>query len=109
MPTVGKILGQKLPVAYAWEDLYEVPTGGQTTITSITVCNTGTDGQDYSVTSAIDGGTHSPEQFIYCDVPIDGHDSFVATCGFTLSGGDVIRVSSSGSVAFQAFGLESTP
>jgi hypothetical protein len=108
MPTVGKILGQAWPLEDVLTDLYTVPTGGSTTVSSIVVCNTGTDPQEFYVSTAEDGAPDELKQYLWKQTPIDGRDTFVATMGVILGADDVIRVKSSGSIAFQAYGLEST-
>jgi hypothetical protein len=108
MAVIGKILGQLVPAPDTLEDLYAVPTGAQTTVTSLSICNFGTDTDAFTVMLAESGGMEESKQYLYASEPIEGPNTFVATIGLTLYSDDVIRVRSSGSCAFQAFGLEQT-
>lgn len=107
MATNYKVLGQLSLTAGTRTLLYKVPSNAQAVVSSIIVTNVGSD----DVFVAINGEEYGPKQYIYCALPLEGQETFVATIGLTLAANDEIRVAavvSSGSVAFNLFGSERT-
>lgn len=101
-----KVLGQVAPAASALTTLYTTPAVTQTTVSSLVVCNTSQQPQTFRTSVAVAGAADATAQYVYYDVPITANSTFVATVGLTLGAADVVRVQSSGSVAFGLFGVE---
>lgn len=112
MPTVYKVLGQSAPTGGIDTNIYTVPAATQVIISSITVCNRGTDDATFRVWVAINAAVTANAQYIYYDVPIAGNDTFIATVGITIDAADQVRVRGGGiggsNLTFQLFGSEIT-
>ena len=107
MPTVPKVLGQSRPGATTLTALYTVPALTNTTVSSVTVCNTSAIATTFRISVAPAGAGDSPVQYLFYDVAISGNDSFVATVGLTLATTDVIRVYATlATLNFHAYGIE---
>lgn len=104
-----KILGQQAPAATTEVDLYAVPAGTSSVISSITVANRSASPAKFRVSFSPSAIATANKDYIYYDVNIDGNDTFIATIGVTLAATDVIRVwASTANVSFQVFGGEIT-
>lgn len=102
-----KVLGQSIPLTGVLTNLYTVPNGAQTSISSLVVCNQSNVGSSFNITVAIGGAADTAAQYLYFEQPIGIGDTFVATIGISLAAGDIIRcLSSTGSVSFNLFGVE---
>lgn len=102
-----KILGQVVPSSNVLVDLYTVPPGIQTSISSITICNQDITDITFSITVAPGGAADDPKHYIYKNLPLYLADTFIATVGLSLTSTDVVRVSTtSASVSFNIFGVE---
>ena len=108
MPDTLLVLGQSYPIAATLTTLYTAPA--RTTVSSITVCN-----QSASLTSnirisiAIANAADTAAQYIIYDALLQANESRAFVIGITMANTDVIRVqSSSGTVSFQAFGVQIT-
>lgn len=108
MPVTYKILGQQAPaLALTPANLYTVPVGVSTIISSITVTNRGASTATFRVSVSQGGAATTTKDYIYYDVVIGGYDTFIATVGITLAQNDVMRVyASTTNITFQAFGSE---
>ena len=89
-----KVLGQVAPADTNNADLYTVPEGAQTTVSSIVACN-------------IAGNTPN---YIYYDKVMAADDSVFTIIGITLNDSDVVTVRSSAAdeIAFSVFGVETS-
>ena len=105
------ILGQSAPSALTLTDIYTVPAGKRTVISSIAICNR--DGAvtiNTRVSFAIGGAADTAKQYLYHGLPVPPVDTFIATIGVTLGAGVVVRVYTDvASASFQLFGVEITP
>lgn len=107
MATTPKVLGQLAPGATTLTALYTVPGATNTTVSSISVCNTSATPTSFRVSVAVAGAGDAISQYLFYDVTIPGNDTFVATVGLTLAATDVIRVYATlATLTFQAFGIE---
>jgi hypothetical protein len=107
MAEVLKVLAQQSPPASALTDAYVVPGATSATCSSLTICNRNNADVTVSVSVAVGGAADADEQYLYSDLPLTAHNTFIATVGLTLAASDVIRVkASSTAVAFQFFGVE---
>lgn len=105
MADVLKALFQAYPAAGTLTDAYTAPD--QAAVSSVAVCNQGSDKATFRISVAVAGAADEAKQYVYHDADVLGHDTFVATIGVTLAATDVVRVmSSSGFVSFNGFGVE---
>lgn len=106
MPSNYKVLGQSNPSASTNVDLYTVPSGTQTVVSTIVVAALDSSGT-YRIAVRPSGASISNQHYICYDAQLNANDSISWTLGITLSATDVITVrSSNGSFAFSAFGSE---
>lgn len=103
-----KILGQGSPAVTTLTDMYAVPAGKQSVISSITVCNTSAVNTDsFRIAIVPSASVDNIRHYAYRDVSIAAKETFVSTIGITLDQTDVVRAYSvSGSCAFTVFGSE---
>jgi hypothetical protein len=104
-----KVLGQASPAATTSADLYVVPAEAQATISSITVCNTGSSPVTIRISVAVANEANSTKQYIYYDYVIGAKDTLLVVIGMTLNETDRVRVyASATNVAFNIFGVETS-
>lgn len=105
-----KVIAQNNPTASVLTDAYTCGAISATisaTISSITVCNTGSVQATFRIAVAIAGADDTKAQYILYDVTVNPKDTYVATIGMTLSSTDKIRIyASTSDLAFNFFGLE---
>lgn len=102
-----KILGQSAPSATTLTDIYTVPTGKSTTVSTITVCNRGTSAASFRISVAAGGAADANAQYLFYDQVLDANSTYAATIGITLAVTDKIRVySSNANLSFNVFGVE---
>jgi hypothetical protein len=108
MPTTYKILGQAMPTSTSNLDLYTVPTGGQTVVSSLVVANTTASSATFRIFVRNNGAAAATSNAIAYDVPLAGNSFFSATQGLTIDAADIITVRSSvaNALTFQVFGSE---
>lgn len=89
-----KVLEQLAIPATTLTNLYVVPLGYRFKINEVLVCNRSATTTAFSMSIAINGEADSDKQYIYKDLPIDGHDTFFMEPDNELSitGDDIIRV-----------------
>jgi hypothetical protein len=88
--------------------LYTVPTGKAAIISSLMICNRGAAKISFR-TAHVDGsiGDLANEDYMYYELQVNSHDSFVATLGITMAAGDTLVVRSDmANVNFIAWGSE---
>ena len=109
MADTFKVLGQSLAVAGVLTDLYVVPALTSVTISSIVVANESVNAGTFRISIAVAGVVDNLKQYIYYNVQLMGNKTVALTLGITLGAADVVRVySSTGNIAFNAFGVEIT-
>jgi len=104
-----KVLGQVAPTADTDTTLYTVPASTETVVSSIVVCNRDDAAQSFRVAVRPNGAAISNEHYLYYDVTLETHSTFVFTGGITLDATDVITVRSStvsSVVSFNLYGRE---
>lgn len=108
MPDTLLVLGQAYPTATALTTLYTAPA--RTTVSSITACNqSSTIPANIRISVAIAGAADTAAQYIIYDTVLQSNEARAFVIGITLANTDVIRVqSSTGTVSFQAFGVQVT-
>ena len=107
MATKYKVLGQALPSANTFTDLYRVPAGNSAVISTLSVCNVSAANVTFRAMVRPGGNTISTQQYIAFEVPIPAQDTIPLTLGMSLDSTDVVTVFSfQGSVVFNLFGTE---
>jgi hypothetical protein len=107
MATNYKVLGQEAPAATTATTLYTVPSATETVISTIFVCNRGTDASTFRIAVRPNAATLADEHYIAYDVLILGSTSTAITVGVTMDAADLLEVyASSGDLSFNVFGSE---
>jgi hypothetical protein len=108
MATTFKILGQAMPTANTNLDIYTVPAGNNTIISTINVCNTTASNVSFRVFARIAGAAgNTTSQAIVYDAALPAQDALGLTLGMTLGATDKVTVFSyQGNVTFTIFGSE---
>jgi predicted phage tail protein len=113
MPISYKILGQALPTATANVELYKVPAGAQTVVSTINVCNQSAGLSTFRIGVRAANVAETGSQFIAYNTAIGSGDAVVLSMGMTLGNtgatGDTVYVwANTSSVSFNLFGSEIT-
>lgn len=104
-----KILGQAAPSATTETDLYTVPAGKETIISSLTVCNRDTSAASFRISVSQGGGATANKDYLYYDLLAPPNDTFVFTGGITLAATDKVRVYAETTMfSFNLFGSENS-
>jgi hypothetical protein len=107
MATAYKVLGQVAPAATTDTTAYTVPASTETVISTIFVCNRGTDASTFRIAVRPNAATLANQHYIAYDVLILGSTSTAITVGVTMDAADVLTVrSSSTALSFNVFGSE---
>ena len=107
MATNYKVLGQVAPSATTATTAYTVPSATETVVSTIFVCNRGTDASTYRIAVRPNGATLANEHYIAYEVLILGSTSTAITVGVTMDATDVLTVyASSANLSFNVFGSE---
>ena len=102
-----RILAQSNPAADTLTDTYTVPVGKSSVISSLVVANRAGTKTKFRISVSKDGEADDLKHYLYYNVEIDKNDTFVATIGVSLDGGDVIRVyADDANLSFSVFGVE---
>jgi hypothetical protein len=95
MATIGKILGQKAPVADTDTLLYTVPADTYTITSTMFIANRGATAGNMIVYLGVAGAPPEDKQVIMPTVPVAGNDGIPLTVGLTLGAGDIVTVRAS--------------
>lgn len=108
MANTYKILGQTNPATTANADLYTVPSGTATIVSSLVITNVTATAALVHVFVREAGATATTANSILYDVSIAPNSVAAFTLGITLAASDIITVRSdtANAVAFHAFGSE---
>ena len=107
MTTTYRVLGQANPQEHTLTTLYTVPSGTQTIISTITVCNQSANTGTFKLAVRPFGAAIDPKHYINYDTPLPGNDSISVKVAMTLGATDVVSVNASSSlISFNAFGSE---
>lgn len=107
MATRIRILGQALPAANTFVDLYRVPTANSAVVSTLNVCNLTTSNVTFRVAARPNGNTLTSQQYIAYDIALGAQDAIGLTIGMSLAANDIVTVFSfQGNVAFTLFGSE---
>ena len=107
MPTIYKVLGQIEPSAATLTTLYTVPAASSAVISTMTIANLGGTATTYRIAVRPGGEAIANKHYFAYEISIPALDTLAITLGITLAATDVLSVySTSGNVAFSAFGSE---
>lgn len=107
MAITYKVLGQANPQATTDTNLIQVGSGKSMTVSSVTICNTGSTSATYRVAVRPAGESITAKNYVAYDVSIPGNNTDSLTIGITLAETDVLTVRASNTnLAFSAFGSE---
>lgn len=106
---IYKILGQSAPSATTETVLYTVPASTSSICSSLSVTNRGATTTTFRISVSAAGAATANKDYIYYDVNIPTHDTFMATIGITLAATDVVRIyAGNANLSFNLFGTEIT-
>lgn len=107
MAVTPKVLAQTVPSATTLTTHYTVPAATSATLSTIVVCNRGSDDTTFRVSIGVAGEADATKQYIAYDIPILGNTHYPLTIGVTLAATDVLRVyAGNGNLSFTSFGVE---
>jgi hypothetical protein len=107
MATSYKVLGQSAPAATTDTNIYTVPSATEAVISTIFVCNRGSEAATYRIAVRPNAATLANQHYIAYDVLILGSTSTAITVGVTMDAADVLTVrASSANLSFNVFGSE---
>lgn len=102
-----KVLGQNNLAVAALTDIYTVPVGTSTVISTVALCNTNASACAVRVSVAKAGAIDTLAQYVLYDQAVDGKSTYVLTIGITLAAGDVVRCRSTlAGTSVNIFGIE---
>ncbi len=109
MPNSYKILGQAMPTANTFFDIYAVPTGANAVISTVNVCNTTASNVSFRLAVKPANATLTTRQYLVYDTAIPAQDAIALSLGISLGSTDVLTAFSfQGNVTFNVFGVEVT-
>jgi hypothetical protein len=109
MAQTYKVLGQVAPSGATNTDIYTVPSGTQSVISTISVCNSGIVSTDYRIAIRPTGEAISGKHYIAYNAFAEPYNSTFLTLGLSLGSSDVVTVyAGSGLLSFGLFGIEIT-
>lgn len=104
-----KVLGQAAPDATTATTLYTCPSGTETVVSTVIICNRDAAADTFRIAVREGGATLANQHYIAYDVPIGGSDSTALTLGLTLSATDVVTIyAGTANLSFSLFGTEET-
>lgn len=107
MAKTYKILGQGMPTANTYFDLYTVPASNSAVTSTLNVCNTTASNVTFRILVRPQGAVANVSQAIVFDAALPAQDAIGLTLGMTLGATDKVTVYSwHGNVAFSLFGTE---
>ena len=107
MANAYKVLGQEDDASANNVTLYTVPSGTETIVSTIVICNREAATNTFRLAIRPNGDTLANEHYIAYDSDIVANDSITLTLGVTLDADDVVSVGASDNqVSFSIFGTE---
>lgn len=109
MANTYKILGQAIPTANTFFDIYAVPTDTSAIISTVHVCNTTASNVTFRLAARQANAEITTKQYLVFDTAIPAQDSVSVSLGMSLANTDVLTAFSfQGNVTFNVFGTEIT-
>ena len=107
MTTVYKVLGQSNPTANTQTTLYTTPSGNNTVISTIAICNQASTSTTFCVAVQASGAALQSKHYVNFNTPVPANDTITLTLGITMGASDILSVNAASStVSFSAFGTE---
>ena len=107
MTTKLKVLGQVNPTANTWNLVYTVPASNTAVVSTISICNTGTNNALFSIAVQPANAAISTKHYIAYNTTVPAYDTIALTLGVGLGASDVISANvSTANIAVSAFGSE---
>jgi hypothetical protein len=108
MALAYKVLGQSAPTNTSITNLYTVPAGRETIVSTITITNVTSVSALSEIYVRVGGAAAANANAVVMDTIIPGKSLTTLTLGLTLSAGDILSVQSgtANALTFQAFGSE---
>ena len=107
MATSYKVLGQSAPAATTDTNIYTVPSATEAVISTIFVCNRGSEAATYRIAVRPNGATLANEHYIAFDATVAAEETIAITTGITIDAADVVTVrASTADLSFSVFGSE---
>jgi len=105
-----KVLGQAALAATTPTDVYTVPSGKSSVISTVFLCNRSAGAVAVRLSVAVAGAGADNKQYVYYDVSVPANDTLALTAGITLAATDVLRAyAASADISVNVFGSEITP
>lgn len=102
----NRILAQSVPLAAIETDLYQVQQDATARILGFTVTNRGAAGASFRFAFALRGAATANDDYVYYDLPIIAHDTFMVTFEVTLQARDAVRIyASNANLSFTLYGI----
>lgn len=102
-----KVLGQSALAATTNTDLYAVPAGKETVVSSITVCNRDVADITFRLAVRPGGAALADSHYIFFEKTVTAEDTSVLKLGITLQASDVITAQASNATcSISVFGDE---
>lgn len=105
-----KILGQSAPANTSNANVYTVPSGKETIVSSIAVANVTNTDALYEIYVRANGAAAAASNALVFDATATKNSTTIIQAGITLSAGDIITVQTgtSNAITFHVFGTEVT-
>lgn len=108
MPVVRKSLGQAALAATTLTDLYAVPIGTSTVVSSITVANRG-GATTFRLSHARAAAADATQQYIAYDMALAANDTKIFALGMCMAAADVLRAyAAAATVSVNVWGEETS-
>ena len=102
-----KVLGQSLPAANTYTDIYTVPVNNSAIVSSLNVCNLSANIVTFRAAIRTANATLTNKHFVCFDSNVSALDTLSLSLGMTLGNTDVVTVFSNvGGLSFNVFGTE---
>lgn len=110
MATSYKSLGQLDLTTTSLTDLYTVPSGTETVVSTVIVANRTASADTFRLAVRVDGDAISNKHYIAYDVPVAANDSTTLTLGITMEATDVmsVKAATANALSINVFGAEVT-
>ena len=107
MATTYKVLAQSAPSATTNTDIYTVPSGTMSVLSTIVVANRAASSATYRIAVRPNGATLANQHYLAFNVTVGASDSTTITLGITMDAADVLTVyASTADLSFNVFGSE---
>lgn len=109
MATTYKVLAQSAPSATTNTDIYTVPAGTETVVSTIVIANRDASTATYRIAVRPNGATIANQHYLAFNITVGASDSTTLTLGITMDAADVLTVyASNANLSFNVFGSEIT-